>query len=781
MDEEENFVMLKVADSHIQDAEREIVWIDEETMRELGVSIDDVIEIEGRNIASAIVRHIDPDILFSISPNFTTDLENNEISEDLKNVFKKNKHPLSENAKISDLFCMGRNFEQDLSRGIIPKKLTNLFENKSILLSEDIDIRRESDDEWKITDEKKKKTYFVKKESERLNKWKIMNEKWKTKYEEKELTFRESLLRSREWGTRELEFWRSYIPSKLGNELLASNEWKIKDGGKEYRIKGFIYDMYLFSWDNVPGNHSEKLLRFLRKNCDIGWAENAEIRKFDDGKTIHIFKDKNSAELMIETEEKAILKISDGRTYDLKVKEKDGKLYIYRWDGDLTISGSLSNKSVIRIDENIRSNAGVAIDDKVKVRKAKVNILKVAEAYHRDAGRGIARIDAETMRKLGVISGDAIEIEGKNIAAAIVWQGYLPDSNKSIIRIDESIRGNTGVTIDDKVRVKKTRMKDAKRITLEPTQPTQPVRIPGGERYIARILKGRPIMKGQSIRVVMLGNPITFNVTNTDPLGVVIPQMDTAIVLSKAKDIPHVKYEDIGGLKQEIEMIRETVKLPLIHPELFKRLGIEPPKGVLLYGPPGTGKTLLAKAVANETSLNFILLDPADIFRKFLGESERNLKDIFEKAEKGGPSIIFIDQIDLIFTGQTDLIVAGRNKTFEGTEKRVLAQLLSLMDDWGSIKKGVIVIGATNRIDVLDEALRSKFDVRIKIGVPDKNAREEIFQVHTKKMPLATKVNLEELADKTYGFVGADIAALCKKAAMHTIQRKLSKIDIEKK
>jgi ATP-dependent 26S proteasome regulatory subunit len=775
MDEEENFMMLKVADSLIRDAGREIAWIDEETMRELGVSIDDVIEIEGKNIASAIVRPPDPDILFSISSNFTTDLENNEISEDLKNVFKENKHQLSENAKISDLFCMDRNFEKDLSRGIIPKRLKNLFENKRILLSEDIVIRKESDDEWEITDKKKKKTYFVKKKSEKLNKWKIKDGEWKIKYEGKGLTFKKA-------GERKSR--GSYIFHKANNAFLASNEWKITDGRKEYRIKESIWDKYLFSWDNVPGNDSEKLLRYLRKGCDIGWAENAEIHKSDDGKTIRIFKDENSVELMIEKKEKAILKISDGRTHFLKVKEVGGKLYIYRWyrwDDDLKISGSLSNKAVIRIDENIRSNAGVAIDDKVKVMKAKVNILKVAEAYHRDAGRGIARIDAKTMRKLGVVSGDAIEIEGKNIAAAIVLQGYSPDSNKSIIRIDGEIRRNAGVAMDDRVRVKKTTVKDAKRITLETTQP---VRTAGGERYIARILKGRPITKGQSIRVEMLGNPIIFIVTNTDPLGVVIPQMDTEIMLRKPREgavgVPHVTYEDVGGLKREIGMIREMIELPLRHPELFERLGIEQSKGVLLYGPPGTGKTLLAKAVANETSLNFILLDPADIFRKFLGESERNLKDIFEKAEKEGPSIIFIDQIDLIFTGQTDLIVAGRNKTFEGTERRVLAQLLSLMDDWSFIEKKVIVVGATNRIDILDEALKSRFDVKIKIGVPDKNTHEEILQVHTRGMPLANNVNLNELADKMDGFVGADIAALCKKAAMHAIQRILPNGEIER-
>jgi ATP-dependent 26S proteasome regulatory subunit/formylmethanofuran dehydrogenase subunit D len=604
------------------------------------------------------------------------------------------------------------------------------------------------------------------------------------KYEGKESTFRELLFRSGEWGTRERELSHSYLLSRLQNNPLASNEWTIKDRGKEYKIPEFKMDRFLFGWDDVPGYYSERLLMFLREDCDIDWAENAEIRKSDDGKTVRIFKDENSAELMIEKKEKAILKISDGRTHFLKVKEEDGKLYIWhRRDDDLKISGFLSNKSVIRIDENIRSNAGVAIEGKVKVRKAKVKRLKVAEAYHRDAGRGIARIDAETMRKLGVVSGDVIEIEGKNIATAVVWAAHSPDSNKSIIRIDGNIRRNAGVAIDDRVRVIKTTSNKAKKIVLAPIQP---VRIPSDHRFLLNELKGRPITKGQVTWIPSIRGPIGFHVINTIPSGVVIPDMvETKLELREAREeaigVPHVTYEDIGGLKREIGMIREMVELPLMHPELFERLGIKPPKGVLLYGPPGTGKTLLAKAVANETSLNFILLDPADIFRKFLGESERNLKDIFEKAEKGGPSIIFIDQIDLIFTGQTDLFVDGRNKTFEGTERRVLAQLLSLMDDFGSIKKGVIVIGATNRIDVLDEALRSKFDVRIKIGVPDKNAREEILQVHTKKMPLATKVDLEELADKTYGFVGADIAALCKKAAMHTIQRKLSKIDIEKK
>ncbi|MEA2032803.1 MAG: CDC48 family AAA ATPase [Euryarchaeota archaeon] len=406
--------------------------------------------------------------------------------------------------------------------------------------------------------------------------------------------------------------------------------------------------------------------------------------------------------------------------------------------------------------------------------KDKSVTLKVAEAYHRDAGRAIARIDAETMRKLGVVSGDVIEIEGKSIATAIVWPGYSPDSNKSIIRIDGNIRGNTGVAIDDRVRVKKTTVKDAKRITLEPTQP---VRIAGGERYLARILKGRPITKGQIIRVEMLGNPITFVVTNTVPLGTVIPQMDTEIMLRKPREgavgVPHVTYEDVGGLKREIGMIREMIELPLRHPELFERLGIEPPKGVLLHGPPGTGKTLIAKAVASETDANFFSISGPEIMSKFYGESEKHLRDIFEEAGKNAPSIIFIDELDSI--------APKRGETTGEVERRVVAQLLSLMDGLES-RGQVVVVGATNRVNALDEALRrgGRFDREIEIGIPNRNGREEVLQVHTRGMPLAEDVNLKELADLTHGFVGADLASLCKEAAMHALRKILPEMDIEK-
>jgi transitional endoplasmic reticulum ATPase len=406
--------------------------------------------------------------------------------------------------------------------------------------------------------------------------------------------------------------------------------------------------------------------------------------------------------------------------------------------------------------------------------KDKSVILRVAEAYHRDAGRGIARIDTETMRTLGLIPGDVIEIEGRSLATAIVHPGYTPDSGKALVRIDGNIRSNAGVALDDKVKVKKTTVKEAKRITLEPTQP---IRIAGGERYLLSRVKGVPVTKGQIIRIELLGNPVSFLVTNTVPLGTVIPNIDTEIVLRKAREekigVPHVTYEDIGGLRREIGLIRELIELPLRHPELFERLGIEPPKGVLLHGPPGTGKTLIAKAVANETDANFHSISGPEIMSKFYGESERHLREIFEEAEKDAPSIIFIDELDSI--------APKRGETTGEVERRVVAQLLSLMDGLES-RGQVVVIGATNRPNALDEALRrgGRFDREIEIGIPDRNGREEILHVHTRGMPLADDVNPKEIANLTHGFVGADLATLCKEAAMHALRKVAPEIDIEK-
>lgn len=404
-------------------------------------------------------------------------------------------------------------------------------------------------------------------------------------------------------------------------------------------------------------------------------------------------------------------------------------------------------------------------------------ILRVQEAYHRDVGRGIARIDMETMRHLGMISGDIIEIEGKGAtASAVVWPGYPSEEGKGVILIDGNIRSNAKVGIDDKVKVRKIQAKHADRITLAPTQP---IRITGGEYYLLKLLEGRPISKGQTIRVEMLGSPMTFVVTNTRPSGTVIADRNTEVNISekpaaeKLEKMPRVSYEDIGGLKREIGLVREMIELPLRHPELFQKLGIDPPKGVLLYGPPGTGKTMIAKAVASETDANFINISGPEIMSKYYGESEKQLRDIFKEAEDNAPSIIFIDEIDSI--------APKREEVTGEVERRVVAQLLSLMD--GLQTRGqVIVVAATNRPNAVDPALRrgGRFDREIEIGVPDKNGRLEILHVHTRGMPLAENVNLERIADVTHGFVGADIAALCKESAMHALRRVLPHIDIEK-
>ncbi len=315
-------------------------------------------------------------------------------------------------------------------------------------------------------------------------------------------------------------------------------------------------------------------------------------------------------------------------------------------------------------------------------------ILQVAEARHRDAGRSIARIDVENMRKLGLVSGDIIEIEGKKSASAIVWPGYPEDSGKGLILVDGDIRSNAQAGIEDKVKVKKTEAKDAKKIVLAPTQP---IRIVGGEQYLRRIMERRPINKGQRVRVEMLGNPITLIVTATQPSGTIIAAKSTDFVLQEKtaeERAAIVTYEDIGGLGRELSLVREMIELPLRHPELFQRLGISQPKGVLLHGPPGTGKTLIAKAVANETDANFILVSGPEIMAKYYGESEKRIREIFEEGEAKAPSIIFIDELDAIASKRSDL--SGQQQV----ERRVVAQLLALMDGLKS-RGEVVVIGAS--------------------------------------------------------------------------------------
>lgn len=404
--------------------------------------------------------------------------------------------------------------------------------------------------------------------------------------------------------------------------------------------------------------------------------------------------------------------------------------------------------------------------------------VTIKEAAHEDAGRGIARLSIDTMKALGLVSGDVVEIEGRQKAATLIWPGFPQDTGKAILRIDGNTRGNVGAGIDDNVRIRKTEAGYAKKVTI---QPTQPIRLVGGEQYLGRILRGRPITEGQHVRVSILGNPLTFVIARVTPKGIAIVTDSTEIELKETPYEPEegrretatdVHYEDIGGLDRELQLVREMIELPLRHPELFERLGVEPPKGVLLYGPPGTGKTLIAKAVANEVDAHFITLSGPEIMSKYYGESEERLREVFEEAQENAPSIVFIDEIDSI---------APKREEVKGeVERRIVAQLLALMD--GLKTRGqVVVIAATNLPDMIDPALRrgGRFDREIEIGIPDTKGRQQIFQIHTRGMPLAEDVILDDYARSTHGFVGADIALLAKEAAMHAIRRIIPQIKIE--
>ncbi len=402
--------------------------------------------------------------------------------------------------------------------------------------------------------------------------------------------------------------------------------------------------------------------------------------------------------------------------------------------------------------------------------------LRVAEAQSRDVGRGIARIDPKVSSEIGFSAGDVVEIHGKKKTVAIYWPGYQEDYGKGIIRIDGYTRNNAGVGIDEKVDVKKVDAREAKKITIAPTEP---LRITGGEEYLKQILENRVISRGDLIPLGIMGRRINLIVTGFQPpAAAVIVVPSTQVVLSDkpakalAMEVPRVTYEDIGGLTDEIRKVREMIELPLRYPELFERLGVEAPKGVLLHGPPGTGKTLLAKAVASETNSNFASISGPEIMSKFYGESEGRLREIFEQAQENAPSIIFIDELDSI--------APKREEVTGEVEKRVVSQLLALMDGLQSRGK-VVVIGATNRPNALDPALRrpGRFDREIEIGVPNKDGRLQILQIHTRGMPLADDVDLKRLANVTHGFVGADLEALSKEAALHALRRILPDIDFE--
>ena len=406
----------------------------------------------------------------------------------------------------------------------------------------------------------------------------------------------------------------------------------------------------------------------------------------------------------------------------------------------------------------------------------KEKILRVVQAKSADDGKGIARIDPALMRILDLSQGDTVIIEGARNTAVTVYPGYPEDENRGTIRIDGAIRKNADVGLDEKVGIRKIVPKPATKVTLAPTQP---LKILGGEEYLAQSLEGRPIVKGDLIEVNIMGRKFDLVVQNFTPAAEAgLIQNFTNVKLSEkpakqevAKG-PKVAYEDIGGLRDEVDKVREMIELPLRHPELFEKLGVEAPKGVLLHGPPGTGKTLLAKAVASETSANFTSISGPEIMSKFYGESEERLREIFKEAAENAPSIIFIDEIDSI--------APKRDEVTAETERRIVAQILALMDGLEGRGK-VVVIGATNRPNALDPAIRrpGRFDREIEIGIPDKEGRLEILQIHTRGMPLADDVDLVQLANMTHGYVGADLAALAREAAMRELRKILPTIDLE--
>ena len=449
--------------------------------------------------------------------------------------------------------------------------------------------------------------------------------------------------------------------------------------------------------------------------------------------------------------------------------------------------------------------------DKSKSKNQKFELI-VVEALQDDAYKGIARIDSEVMRELGIKRGDVILIKGNRETVAIADRSYPADIGEGRIRIDGILRKNARAGLGDVVQISKANVHEAKKVIIAPAQ--QGIMVQGDPDSLRRGLLGRTLVKGD---VVILGGvqrrkdlmsegmgdlndifgnlgdilggmgmgnlgggvtQIRFIVVSTNPCLPVIITENTEVVLnSKAVDvssdnIPEINYEDIGGLSEEIKKIREMVEIPMKHPEIFQRLGVEPPKGVLLYGPPGTGKTLLAKAVANESEANFILLNGPEIMSKFYGESEKKIRDIFDEAEKTAPTIIFIDELDAI--------APKREEVHGEVERRVVSQILTMMDGLKARGK-VIVVGATNRVNAIDPALRrpGRFDREIEIGVPNKEGRLAILKIHTRGMPLTKDVDLVKLAQVTHGFVGADLESLTKEAAMNVLRKLLPEMKLD--
>lgn len=467
--------------------------------------------------------------------------------------------------------------------------------------------------------------------------------------------------------------------------------------------------------------------------------------------------------------------------------------------------------------------------------------LKVAEALQNDVGRGLVRIDSKARKELDVSTGDIVELKGKRSTAALVWQAHPQDEGLNIIRMDGYLRQNTGVGLGDKLTVKKAELKEAKKVVLAPTQPMK--YSPGFDQFVKKKMIGRALNRGDTIFIGVFGTSFPLIAAVVQPAGIVMVNESTELILKEAPEketavVTTISYEDVGGLKEEVQKIREMVELPMRHPELFERLGIEAPKGVLIYGPPGTGKTLLARAVASESEANFVHIGGPELVSKFVGESEEKMRQIFKDAQENAPSIIFMDEIDAI--------APKREEVTGEVERRMVSQLLTLMD--GLKARGqVIVIGATNRPNSIDPALRrpGRFDREVELGVPDRTSRKEILQIHTRSMPLedgnrftcepkadrikakfdelkdslkdyselekflksqetsvglpnkdGTKtylikkeedkvgvyeggVNIDELANITHGYTGADISSLTKEAAMKVLRRILPKIDLE--
>jgi transitional endoplasmic reticulum ATPase len=400
--------------------------------------------------------------------------------------------------------------------------------------------------------------------------------------------------------------------------------------------------------------------------------------------------------------------------------------------------------------------------------------LKILEAYTRDVGRGVARLDYDSMDSLSASTGDVVEIRGKRRTVARCLPLYPSDEGKGIIRVDGLVRNNAGVAIGDTVVVRKIKAVPAEKVVVAPLEAIPPI----DERYLADALESVPLIKGDNVMVPYFGGRLTFQVIAVTPAAdaVLVTQKTMFHIAERDSALrggtAQVAYEDIGGLKDEIQKVREMIELPLRHPEIFEKLGIEAPKGILLHGPPGTGKTLLAKAVASESNSHFISISGPEIMSKFYGESEARIREIFKEAKEKAPSIIFIDEIDSI--------APKREEVTGEVERRVVSQLLSVMDGLEARGK-VIVIAATNRPNALDTALRrpGRFDREIEIRVPDKRGRLEILQIHTHNMPLDTDVNQDRVAAVTHGFVGADLEYLCKEAAMKCLRRLLPELNLE--